>query len=115
MPEWRIEKLNNLLKEEISKILEREIEFPIGTIVTVTRVDISPDKQYAAVFVSLLGSEPAGALGILSKKIYVIQQVLNKKVRMRPVPKIHFAMDEEELRRESVERSISKLKQKGEI
>lgn len=107
--------MNNLLREEIAKILERELEFPGGTIVTVTKVDISPDKQYAAIFVSLLGTRPEKAMEILSKNTYTIQHLLNRKMRMRPVPKIHFAIDEEEFRRETVEKSIAKLKQKGEL
>ena len=52
---------------------------------------------------------------ILRKKVYHIQQILNKKIRMRPVPKIRFEIDQEEFRREQVEKSISDLKKKGEL
>lgn len=111
----RIEKLNMLLREEISKILDRDIEVSEGTMLTVTRVAISSDGQYATVFVSLLGKNPKEALEILKKSVYYIQQVLNRRVRMRPVPKIHFEIDEAEFQREKVERSLAKLKQKGEM
>ena len=111
----RIEKLNILLKEELSKILDREIELPEDHLATITRVSVSPDAHYAAVFVSILGPHPKTALGNLSKNVYNVQQTLNRKVRMRPVPKIHFEIDEEEKRRESVEKSLADLKKKGEI
>lgn len=113
--ELRLQKLNELLKEEIAKIIEREVEFPEGILVTVTRVNISSDCYYASVLISILGEEVKGAMEILSKNVYHIQQILNRKVRMRPVPQIHFAMDEEELRRENVEKSLAELKRKGDL
>ena len=113
--ERRIEQISILLKEELSKIIDREIEFPGETLVTVIRVEISPDKHYAAVLVSLLGEQPRKALEILQKNVYNIQKLLNRKVRMRPVPKIHFGLDREELKREGVEKSLADLKKKGEI
>jgi len=111
----RLEKLNILLKEEVAKIIDREIEFPEDMMVTITRVAVSTDAHYASVFLSVFGGSDNMVLEILRKKVYDIQQQLNKKVRMRPVPKIKFAVDEEEMRREKVEKSISRLKRGGEI
>ena len=113
--ELRIEKLNNLLREELSNIIDREIEFPEGFLVTVTKVAVSPDVHYAAVFISVLGGNAKSALEILQKNIYHVQQMLNRRLRMRPVPKISFAVDEEEENRESVERSLAELKRRGEL
>lgn len=113
--ERRIEKMKNLLREELAKILDREVDFPQDSIVTITKVSISPDAYYAAVFISILGKEPASALEILQKKVYNIQQALNRRVRMRPVPKIRFAIDEGELQREKIEKSLARLKLNKEI
>lgn len=113
--ERRIEKISILIKEELAQLIARDIEFPEGTFVTVTRVDVSPDVHYASVFISILGNSGPRALEILSKKVYTIQQLLNRKVRMRPVPRIRFEVDEAEKNRESVEKSIAELKRKGEL
>ena len=113
--ERRIEKIKELAREELARIIDRELEFPAGTLVTVTRVDISPDKRYGEVFISLLGTDPHGAFALLKKNVYHIQQILNRTLRMRPVPQIHFSLDAEELRREGVEKSLASLKQKGEV
>ena len=112
--ERRIEKLNILLREEISRIMDRELEFPENTLVTCTRVATSVDRKYAIAYFTVLGREK-GAMEILQKNRYNIQKLLIKKVRIRPVPAINFALDEEEMRREGVEKSISELKRKGEI
>ena len=112
----RVEKLNNLLREELAAILVREIEFSEGTLVTVTRVIVSPDAHYATALVSITPENRQKiALEILAKNIYDIQQTINRRVRTRPVPKITFRIDEEEERRERVEHSIAQLKQKGEV
>ena len=112
----RVEKLNNLLREELAGILEREIEFSEGVLVTVTRVLVSPDAHYASAMISVMPQKAKkSALEILAKNIYAIQQAVNRMTRTRPVPKITFRIDEEEERRERVERSLAQLKQKGEV
>ena len=111
----RGEKLNMLLRDELGKIVDREIEFPNNTLVTLTRVITSSDLRYATIFYSVLNSDESSAQKILAKNIYHIQQQLNRILRMRPVPKIRFAIDEEEVRRELVEQSLAKIKQNIEI
>lgn len=113
--ERRIEKLNILIREELSKIIDRDMEFPEGTIATLTRVAISPDRHYATVFFTVYGNKRREVLEMLSKNVYNIQQALNRRIKMRPVPRIHFTVDELEERRESVEKSLSDLKKKHEI
>ena len=111
----RGEKLNMLLRDELGKIVDRDIEFAEGTLVTITRVVTSSDIRYATVMLSVLNGSDSNVLELLAKNIYSIQQRLNKILRMRPVPRIRFAIDEEELRRESVEQSLAKIRQKGDL
>jgi ribosome-binding factor A len=112
----RIEKINILIKEELARIIDREIELPAGIFLTITRVGTSQDLHYSNVFVSVLGDiKEKDILDILEKNVYSIQQMLNRKLRMRPVPRIKFLIDEEELRREKIEKSLAELKLKGEL
>ena len=111
----RAEKLNNLLREQISNILDRDVEFPEGALITVTRVHRSQDGLYATVFFTVLNGSVDAALETVKKNLYAVQQSLNKIMRIRPVPKIRFVADEDEMRRESVERSLAEMKRKGEI
>jgi len=39
----RIPRVNQLIQEELGKILHREIEFPEDVLVTITRVEASPN------------------------------------------------------------------------
>lgn len=112
----RIEKLNMLLSEELSKIIDREIEFSEGTLVTLTRVSVSPDGDFADMFFSVFGEgQKEKTLEILQKNLYTIQRLLVKAVRMRPVPKVRFLIDKGEARREAVEKSLAGIKKRGEV
>lgn len=111
----RIEQLSVFLKEEVGKIIDRELEFPEGSLVTLTRMIISKDARYATIFFSVLGASESDVLAVFEKNIYAIQQTLNRAVRMRPVPQIRFLSDMAEARREGVEKSLAELKQKGEL
>ena len=111
----RIQKIAQLLQEETAKMLDREAEFPEGTLVTVTRVSVSEDGLYADIFLSVLGGDAKHILAITQKSVYHIQQILNRRLRMRPVPKIRFTIDEEEIKRQGVEKSLAELKRDGGI
>lgn len=111
----RTEKLEGLIREELSKIIDRDVDFTVGSLVTITRVSISSDSHYATVHLSIISEEPHKALHLLIKNIYDVQQSLNKQMRIRPVPKIRFALDEQEFKREKIEKSLSDLKRKGEL
>ena len=111
----RIERLSELFREQIAGIIDREVEFAEGAFVTVTRVEISPDARHANVYITVLGVERRDALAILEQNVYHIQQIINRTMRMRPVPKIRFAIDEAEERREKVEESLATLKQRNEL
>lgn len=106
----RIEKINILMREVIAGILVRNFQFAEGVLVTVTRVAASDDLQYAAVLVSILAPDAdaeKNALAELARAVGSVQRELNRRLRMRPVPKITFAVDEEEKRRERIEKLLS--------
>lgn len=111
----RGEKLNMLMRDELGKIIDRTLEFPEGALVTLTRVHTSSDLRYATVFISVFNTDNASVLEIFEKNIYHIQQQLNRTLQMRPVPKIRFAIDEEEVRRETLERSLAQIEREKDI
>jgi len=61
----RIAKLNELFKREISRILLKEENFDRNILVTVTRVDISPELSGAKIFISVMPEERRGEIFII--------------------------------------------------
>ena len=57
MSQLRVEKVQELMKQEISKIILRELKDPRIGFVTVTSVECTGDLREAKVYVSLMGSE----------------------------------------------------------
>lgn len=53
----RIEKVQELIKQEASEIIMRELKDPRIGFVTITEVDVSSDLHNAKLYVSILGSE----------------------------------------------------------
>jgi len=90
----RLESVNNLLQEEISKIISKEIDFT-DCIVTLTRVDTSADYSKSEVFITVMPeSKEKEALRKTQGSAYEIQKIINKKLKMKYVPKIYFLIDE---------------------
>lgn len=88
----RIEKINKLLAQEVSRLFLTEIDFPEGIFVTVGKVDTSPDLKYADILVAIIPDSKTGtALGIIRKKIYKMQKAIDRRLKMRPVPKLSFS------------------------
>ncbi|MCP6726957.1 MAG: 30S ribosome-binding factor RbfA [Patescibacteria group bacterium] len=90
----RIKQINELLQREVGSLIAKESELPEGAVITITRVDASPNLQQAKVYISVIPEEQKeNALLLLRRNIFNIQQDLNKRLHMRPVPKIIWVDD----------------------
>ena len=93
----RIERVNALLREEISRVLATELRDPrISSIVSVTRVDAAADLHSARVFVSVLGdeSEKKQTLEALSSAAGFIHRSMRRSLALRATPSLEFVLDD---------------------
>ena len=90
----RTNQVSELISHRISMIIQRDIELPSGTLLTVTRVNVSSRFQHADVWISIMPKESV-ALGMkeLLKHKKKIQLTLNDELSMKFIPKIHFKID----------------------
>ena len=108
----RIEKVNELIGQEVSKIILEEFEFGEGIMVTVMRVEASSKLETANVWVSVFPEGKSGqVLAKLNKNIGSIQKRLNKKISLRFVPKIFFKLDTSEAYAQSIDELLFDIKQ----
>lgn len=92
----RIQRINQLLKEEISKILLREVDFPQNTLVTVTNVETSPDLRQAKIFISCIPeNQKVKAMRTLDKSLSLIQRRIGEILSIKITPKIKFIEEKE--------------------
>lgn len=94
MKYYRPERTGQLIRDELSAIIAREIEFPLGVLVTLTNVIVTDDMEHATVRVSVLPADrEKHAMKVLLEFRAHLQHVLNKKMNIRPMPQISFELD----------------------
>jgi ribosome-binding factor A len=92
----RSEKVGDLIREEISQILLRELKDPRIGFVSITKVDLSDDLRVAKVYYSVFGGEQEkeeSFQGLESAKGY-IKRELGRRVRLKYMPEISFIFDD---------------------
>jgi ribosome-binding factor A len=89
----RHQRVESLIREELIKIILKELEFP-GALVTITSVDVQKDLDYAAISVSVIPSgKGEGVIENLNKNRKKLQHLLLKKINIRPMPELRFNLD----------------------
>ena len=93
----RQQKMNELMRQEISNILLKEFKDPRLGFVTITRCEVSSDFSYCKVFISALGEESdiKKNLKILNGAADFIRVCVSNNIkRMRYVPVFNFRFDD---------------------
>lgn len=89
----RLDKVNELMRREISTVLQRDFEWP-NTIVTVTDVEVTEDLKEAKVWISVIGQKSIkSVLEKLEDKRGFIQNTVSKRVILRNTPRLTFRHD----------------------
>ena len=106
----RIQKVNELLKRELGRIILKELEFPRDTLITITNVESSPDLREAKIWVSVIpGNQISLAFQVLERNIYNLQKKLDKRLKMRPVPRIEFLKESKSEEAQKIEEILDKI------
>ena len=111
MDKNRLLQINELTKQELGSIILKEVEFPKDTLVTITRVQTSANLIQAKIYISVMPeSQISKVLQILNNQIFDLQQIINKRLEMRPIPKIEFKEDKETRKAEKIEKLLEEIK-----
>src|SRR6266511_68450 len=96
MPSQRLQRISHLLRAEISTIFLRKIKDPRISMATITEIDIAPDLKNAEVFVSVYGDpeQQEEVMQGLRSAANFIRSELMKALKLRPIPHLHFKLDE---------------------
>lgn len=97
MGEYRMLKLGEQLREEISElIMKQKVKDPrVSTFLSINRVEIARDLAYATVYVSSFLNESQIKKGVegLNSAAGFIQSSIAKKLTIRQFPKLTFVAD----------------------
>lgn len=103
----RIEQVSAQLQELCGQYLEAHLELR-GVLVTITDVDVSSDLSTAHLLVSVLPESARGtALFALRKLLPGFKKSLYRKLSLRVMPQLDFAIDNREARAAELDRLLS--------
>ena len=109
----RKEQLDELLKNQLSEILSKESLFPDG-LITITKVDCSPDLQNAKILISVLPDHKSGsALKALRSNSHIGKALGQQKI-LRKMPKLNWQIDSLEKHAFELEEYMQKIKEEEE-
>ena len=107
-----MDKINALMKREISNMLQRDFHDSRFTFVTITQVVVSPDLHQARVSFTVLGNDEE--VQRTSKDLYrvrgFIRKLVGERVRLRFTPEIEFRYDKSVEYSDRIEKTIQEIK-----
>jgi ribosome-binding factor A len=95
-PTWYNDRIAEELNRKISSVIAHKLRDPrIPPVVTVTGLNLSPDKRNATVHVSVYATEAVAeeALVALNRAAPFVQRVVAESMRIRRFPRLCFKLD----------------------
>lgn len=93
----RLQRLTTQFKRELSDLIRTELRDPrIGTIVSITRIEVSPDLENATVYTSILGEPEVkrDTVGALTAAAPFLKRQMLHRMHIKKIPALHFVLDE---------------------
>jgi len=92
----RTDRIDELIREEMSAILQREVDDPRIGFATITDVETAPDLRHAKVLVSVIGQaeERRATLAAMGRAMPFVRHELGKTLRIRRIPDLHIELDD---------------------
>ena len=111
----RVEKLQELIKQEMGKMLLKDIKDSRIGFVTVTGVEMTGDLREAKIYVSIMGYDEQikSSLEGLQSALGYIRREIGKRIKIRFTPEISFALDKSLDYSEHIQKLLLKIEQEG--
>ena len=92
----RMERVDELLRQEIGSIISRDLSDPRLGFTTVTEVETAPELRHAKVWVSVIGQpdERKETLAVLGRATPFIRRELGVRLRLKRIPDLHVRLDD---------------------
>jgi ribosome-binding factor A len=93
---YRLERVNEVIRRELSDLVSREVLLSSKVLVTIPAVSIAPDLRRCDVYVSVIGraEDKLQVITELENHRTPLQAALSKRVVLKYTPLLHFQLDE---------------------
>jgi ribosome-binding factor A len=109
--------LGSTIQREIAEMIQRDLDDPrLPTIVSVTRVKVTEDLEFADVFVSVMGTpgQQSAALNALKHAAGGMRGKLTRSLSLRQAPYLRFQIDEQLKKEMAVLDLLEKVREENE-
>ena len=95
MPSNRIGRINEEIQRELAELIRQLKDPRVQTLISITRVDTTPDLRYAKVYISVLEEtrEKEAMKGLKSAGGW-LRRELGQKLQLRYTPELVFELDD---------------------
>jgi ribosome-binding factor A len=92
----RTARIDELLRQEMTTILARDLDDPRIGFATITGVETTPDLRHARVSVGVIGqaSDRKTTLQALGRAMPFVRHELGKRLRLKRIPEFHLELDD---------------------
>jgi ribosome-binding factor A len=108
----RTDRINGLLRQEISQLLSRDLNDPrLSGVVSITRVETSADLRVSKVYVSVLGGpdDKVSVLKGISSAGGFIRREMRDRLSLKYIPDLRFTLDESMEEAQHIQRLMDRL------
>lgn len=111
MSSHRMQRVSELVKQEVSEIIRRDIASESIGMITVTGCEVASDLKTARVYISVIGDagKHAAALALLERQRGRIQRALGRSIVLKYIPHLAFHIDESVERADRIERILGEI------
>lgn len=105
-------RVEELIKREITSILNKDLCLPNLGFITLTRVQVTKDLKMAHVYVSVFGDpkKQASTMQILNEQSHTIYHLLKPRFRMKFIPNVTFVLDNSAAYSDHISRQLMDIK-----
>jgi ribosome-binding factor A len=89
----RTVRIADQIQRDLSEIIAREVKDPRIGMVTIQRVELTPDYAHAKIFFTTWTGDPDETLAGLSHAAGHLHHLLFKRLHIHTVPALHFVYD----------------------
>jgi ribosome-binding factor A len=95
MARVRVEKVQEMIKQEVSKIILSDLKDPRVKLATVTAVEMTNDLRAAKIYISLYGGdeEKEKSLAGLTRALGFIRSEIGRRIKLKATPELHLCID----------------------
>ncbi|MBI5153114.1 MAG: ribosome-binding factor A [Parcubacteria group bacterium] len=90
-------RVNELIHEEVGKILAKDVILDGNYLITITTVETSRDLRHSTIRYSVLPDSAVKEVEkFLEGVVGEVQHILNRRLKMHPIPRLEFVYDPRE-------------------